>query len=63
MTILEIVLIAIVWVNYGLYAFTKTTFRDEEHEYPFGYNVFFIMGAPIVFIMRAVYGAFKEYEQ
>lgn len=55
MTTLEIILTAIIWIAYGVFC-TK----QIEDDPIFKHYVIFIIGAPLVFIIRIMYGAFGE---
>ncbi len=57
MTALEIVLIAIIWIGYGLYAVSKTKISRMDR----GIEIFIILLAPIVFLYRAFRGITAEY--
>lgn len=70
MTQLEIILIIIIWVTYGLYSLRNTKFLAEEWKEDFEdmeFRVFlmsllYIVFSPILFILKCLYGAFKKYE-
>lgn len=61
MTTLEIILIAVVWMGYGAFAGmqTKITIRCSDK---IALEIFFLIFAPIIFVLKAMYGAFKEYK-
>ena len=67
MTTLEIILIAIIWIVYGFYSIWMTReFRMDIEtgnvEDSLGPIIAMIIFAPIVFTLRAINGAFKEYK-
>ncbi len=61
MTILEYILISIIWVGYGIFAgYQDKSFTDDDNE-KIAIYIVFILFSPLVFIIKALYGAFKEY--
>ena len=59
MTTLEIILLSIIWIGYGIIAAIQTeSYEDGELALYLGCILF----SPIVFIGRCLYGAFKKYE-
>lgn len=63
MTTTEIILIIILWIFYGFYASVRTEGTckingDEQIKY-----ILFIAFAPLVFIIKCLYGAFKIYRE
>ena len=60
MTPLENILIALLWVGYGAFAAyqsRRTIWYDDA-----GLYVAYIYFAPLVFVAKCIYGAFKEYK-
>lgn len=67
MTPLEITLIVIIWVGYGIFAIKQTEelYKDADDGGPIalGMCTAYIIFAPLVFIAKAVYGALKKYRK
>ncbi len=61
MTIYEIICTGIIWIGYGLFACKQSKYYFEKSTND-GMQIFFVAFAPILFIGRAIYGAFKTYE-
>lgn len=61
MTALEIILIVILWVGYGAFATYQTKDLDLDEENVFVWFFIYIIFSPIVFVVKALYGAFKKY--
>jgi len=60
MTNLEITLIAIIWIGYGVFAVYQSKDLEDSVVVPlFGVYIIF---SPIVFIIKALYGVFKQYK-
>lgn len=65
LTNLEITLIAIIWVVYGIFAAYQTkenkdmysSLEEDANRYPL-----YITFAPIVLIVKAIHGIFKKYK-
>lgn len=75
MTTLEIILIGILWIIYGIYSLNVTLDTDKSlwynalyaantsnFDHPITMFLLYIVFSPIVFICKALYGAFKQYE-
>lgn len=60
MTITEKILIVIIWIGYGLFAAYQTKGYQKDTD-PVYYYVFYPLVAPLIFICRCLYGAFKQY--
>ncbi len=59
MTTLEIVLIAIMWIGYGLFAAYQTSaYKDNKEFLYFLYPTI----SPIILVAKMIYGAFKKYD-
>ncbi len=61
MTNLEAILIMIVWVGYGIFAAYQSDNTISEENKVAQYFFYAIL-SPIVFICKALYGAFKTYK-
>jgi len=64
MTTLEIILIAIIWIVYGIYAAVRThgnLFSKKSDFDEVTAGVFIVIFAPLVLIYRAIYGIFQSY--
>lgn len=64
MTTLEITLIAIIWIVYGIYAAVRTNnnlFAKSSDFDEVTAGVFIVMFSPLVLIYRAFVGIFKSY--
>lgn len=55
---LEILLISIIWMAYGAFAAYQTQ-NDNDRA---GTYICYVFIAPLIFIIKAFYGAFKKYE-
>ncbi len=55
------ILIAIIWIGYGAFAAYQTDCEGDLNDKA-GYYFLYIIFAPIVFIIKALYGAFKIYD-
>ena len=62
MTTLEIILIAIIWIGYGLFAAYQSREMNLNSEDQSGMYIVYIVFAPMIFILKCLYGAFKKYE-
>lgn len=59
---LIIILIAIIWILYGIHAANQDkTIKDGDTDATITKYVVMILFSPIVFVCKALYGAFKEY--
>lgn len=59
MTTLEIVLIVLVWLGYGLFAaYQSKGLQFKDNWQWFAYPLL----APLVFVIKALYGLFKVYK-
>jgi hypothetical protein len=63
MTNLEILLIAIIWLAYGVYAAFRSERVTYDQDSTMAMYCCYIMFSPMVFICKCLYGAFKEYKQ
>ena len=59
MTILECILTTIIWIAYGVFAAFQE--KDSTNNLVLEKYIVFIILSPVVFICKALYGAFKEY--
>lgn len=62
MTPLEIILIVIIWIAYGVFASARTNFTAGDDDGVTITYVMYIIFAPLVFVIKAIYGAFKGYD-
>lgn len=62
MTTLEIFLIAIIWIMYGVFATYQTGNNIPELATKDWLCFWYIIAAPGVLLCKALYGAFKKYE-
>ena len=64
MTTLEIILIVIIWISYGVYAVYQTEIEDgsRSQDSTDWLYALIIIFAPLVLICRAIYGIFGKYE-
>lgn len=64
MTNLEIILLLVLWISYGVFAIFRThghILQDEDGEKTIAYFVFIIF-SPLILIGRMIWGAIKEYK-
>lgn len=65
MTTLEITLLGIIWIGYGIIAIIQTEELYDEITSPRGNSYIiaflYIVFSPLIFIAKALYGAFKKY--
>jgi len=61
MTILEIILLGIIWMGYGLFAAYQTETSHMSASDEVALSVVIVLFSPLVFIGRCLYGAFKKY--
>lgn len=62
MTNFEIFSVACFWIGYGLFAAYQTDREGWEEEAVIALWCFYPLFAPIVFVSKCLYGAFKKYE-
>lgn len=59
MTTLEIIFLIIIWLGYGLWAQHNTEYESDISNSML--RVVFVIFAPVVFVYRAIYGAFRHH--
>ncbi len=62
MTILEIILTGILWTAYGAFAAYQSRESIGNEEGLIALYFIYIICSPIVFLIKAIYGVFKEYK-
>lgn len=66
MTTLEGILIAILWASYGAFAAFQTDrdnpWNEDDGDGEVLFYTIYIMFAPVVLVIKMLYGAFKKYE-
>lgn len=63
MSTLEIILLIMLWIIYGVYAAGRTDFHDALDMKPNEGTFLFICIAPLVFVIRAIQGIFRDYSK